>query len=123
VPLLNVYPLFLALAGFAASALLYERALGLLHADAKAALIDASARTRMLSLLAAALFVALVMWRPVVAWVFLACAYLGLGVRSLFRLRRLGLPPYPARLLLIGNICAVAGITLCAGIFATRALQ
>jgi hypothetical protein len=122
-PMLNAYPLLFALAGLAASTLLYERALGLMPADAKAALIDASSRTRLLTLVAMVLFLALVLWRPLWGWAFLGCAYLGLGTRSLLRLRRLGLPPRAARLLLIGNASAVAGIALCAFIFALRALQ
>jgi len=106
-----------------ASALLYERALSLMHADAKAALIDASSRTRMLTLLVVGVFCALVLWRPLFGWTFLGCGYLGLGARSVLRLRRLGLPPRAASLLLMGNISAVVGITICAFIFALRALR
>jgi hypothetical protein len=121
-PVLNAYPLFFVLAGFVASALLSERALSLMHADAKVALLDASSGTRLLNLVAIGMFFALVLWRPLFGWVFLGCAYLGLGIRSLFRLRRLDLPPHAARLLLIGNVSAVVGIALCAFIFALRAL-
>ena len=60
-PLLKAYPLVFALAGFVASALLSERALTLMDADAKAALIDSSSRTRLLSLLAIGVFLALVL--------------------------------------------------------------
>jgi len=119
----NVYPLFLALAGFVASTLLYQRALTQMHAEAKAALIDASSRTRILTLLAIAIFLVLVLWRPFFGWAFLGCAYLGLCARSVVRLRRLDLPSRAARLLLIGNVSAVVGITLCAYIFAMRALR
>jgi hypothetical protein len=91
---LNIYPLFFAFAGFAASVLLYRRALALMQPDDKAALVDSS--------------------------VFLGLAYLGLGARSVLRLRRLNLPARPARLLLMGNLAAVAGITLCAFILALR---
>jgi hypothetical protein len=122
-PLLNVYPLFLALAGFVASALLAERALGFMDAGAKAALIDSLSRTRLLTLLVLGLFLALVLWRPLFGWPFLGFAYLGLGARSLLRLRRLNLPPRSARLILIGNMTAVLGITLCAFLFALRALH
>lgn len=122
-PIATAYPLFFALAGFVASTLLYGRALTLLPADAKAALIDASSRTRLLSVFAVCVFLGLVLWRPLFGWIFLGCAYLGLGARSLFRLRRLDLPPRAARLLLIGNLCSVLGITVCAGVFAMRALQ
>jgi hypothetical protein len=123
VPLLNTYPLLLALAGFVAAALLSERALVYMDAGAKAALIDALSRTRLLTLLVMALFVVLVLWRPLFGWTFLGLAYLGLGARSLLRLRRLNLPPRSSRLILIGNVTAVAGITLCAFIFALRALR
>jgi hypothetical protein len=119
----NAYPVILALAGFIASTLLYQRALALMPAAAKAALIDSSSRTRILDLLAVGVFVALVLWRPLIGWVFLGCAYLGLGVRSYFRLKRLDLPPRAAHYLLIGNMCAVVGIASCAFIFALRALR
>jgi hypothetical protein len=120
---LYYYPIFLALTGFFVSAILNERALTLLSAEAKAALIDSSSRTRMLTLLILGLFLVLIFWHPVYAWLFLGCGYLGLGARSLPRLRRLGLPPPAARLILIGNITGVAGITLCAFIFALRTLH
>jgi hypothetical protein len=76
-----------------------------------------------LNLLAMGTFFALVFWRPLFAWIFLGCAYLGLGARSVVRLRRLNLPVQAAKLLQIGNIAAVAGITACAFIFAQRALS
>lgn len=120
-PLQNAYPLFIAFAGFVAASLLSRRALALMDASSKAALLDSLVSTRLLSLLAAGAFVALVLWRPLFGWVFLGCAYLGLGVRSLARLRQLSLPPRSARLILIGNLTAVAGIALCALIFALRA--
>lgn len=114
------YPLFIALAGAAASALLSERALSLMQSDDKAALVDSAARTRMLVLLVVALFVALIVWRPFVAWVFLGCAYLGLGARMTLRLRRLRLPAAASRLLLTGQLLGVGGIVTCALIFALR---
>jgi hypothetical protein len=123
VPLLNVYPLFFALAGFVAAALLSERALALMDAGAKAALIDSLSSTRLLTLLVLGVFLGLVLWRPLFGWAFLGFAYLGLGARSVLRLRRLNLPPRSARLILIGNMSAVVGMTLCAFIFALRALH
>jgi len=123
VPLLNAYPLFFALAGFVAAALFSERALALMDAGAKAALIDSLSSTRLLTLLVLGVFLGLVLWRPLFGWAFLGFAYLGLGARSLLRLRRLNLPPRSARLILIGNMSAVLGITLCAFIFALRALH
>ena len=122
-PLLNAYPLFFALAGFVAASLLSQRALALMDAGAKAALVDSLSSTRLLSLFVAGIFLALVIWRPLFGWTFLGFAYLGLGVRSLLRLRRLNLPPRSARLILIGNLTAVLGIALCALIFALRALH
>ena len=109
-PLLNAYPLFFALAGFVAAALFSERALALMDAGAKAALIDALSRTRLLTLLVLAAFLMLVLWRALFGWTFLGFAYLGLGARSLLRLRRLNLPPRSTRLMLIGNMTAVVGI-------------
>lgn len=121
--LLNAYPLLFALVGLVAAPLLYRRAFPLMRADAKAALIDASSSTRLLNLLAISLFFALVLWRAPLAWVFLGCAYLALGARSVFRLRRLNLPPRAALLMLAGNALAVSGISLCAFIYALRALH
>jgi hypothetical protein len=117
---LSSYPLFFILAGFAASALLYRRALALMQADDKAVLVDSSARSNLLNLLVMGLFVPLVLWRPVFGWLFLGIAYLGLGVRSALRLRRLKLPARAARLLLMGNLAVVAGIAVCASILALR---
>jgi hypothetical protein len=113
VPLSNVYPLFFALAGFVVAALLSQRALVFMDPGAKAALIDALSRTRLLTLLVLAVFLMLVLWRPLLGWTYLGFAYLGLGARSLLRLRRLNLPPRSARLIFIGNMTAVVGIALC----------
>ncbi|GEM_PF-4417219 len=116
----DFYPLFIALAGAVAAALLTERALTRMHPGDKAALVDASARTRLITLLVMALFVGLVLWRPFVAWVFLAASFLALAVRMVVRLRRLTLPPPAARLLLTGQLLGVAGIVTCACIYALR---
>ncbi len=80
--------------------------MGFMQADAKAALVDSSSRTNVLNLFAMGTFFALVFWRPLFAWTFLGCAYLGLGARSVIRLRRLHLPTQAAKLLQIGNITA-----------------
>jgi hypothetical protein len=119
----NFYPLFVALIGLAISALCTERALALMKPDEKAALVDASARTRLMNILVAGLFVALVLWRPLIGWVFLGCAYFGLLGRSLIRLRRLSLPSAVRRLLLAGNVAATFGIGICALIFALRSVR
>lgn len=121
--MLSAYPLFFVVAGFVTSALLYRRALALMQADAKATMIDSSSSTNLLNVLVMALFVALVLWRPLIGWIFLGCAYLGLLARSALRLRRLNSPAPAARLVLIGNLVGVVGVTLCASIFALRALQ
>jgi hypothetical protein len=77
----------------------------------------------MLNAVALVGFFGLLMWRPLIGWAFLGCAYLGLGARSVVRLRRMDLPPRAARLILIGNVCAVAGIAVCAFIFVARGLE
>jgi hypothetical protein len=123
VSILSAYPVLFVLAGVAASTLLTQRALALMSADAKAALIDSSSSTRIYTLIIACLFVALLLWRPLAGWAFLGSAYLGLGVRSFFRLRRLSLPPRAAHFILMGNVFAVGGIALCALIFTLRALN
>jgi hypothetical protein len=68
--MLNFYHLFIALAGLIIAALLSERAISRMQPDAKAALVDASASTRLLNILVAALFLGLILWRPIVGWVF-----------------------------------------------------
>jgi hypothetical protein len=121
--MLNYYPLFIALAGFVLAALLSQRALSLMQPDAKVALVDASARTRLLSILVAAVFVGLIIWRPVVAWAFLGVAYICLAVRSILRVQHLNLPVSISRLLHTGNLTACVGMVICACIFGLRALQ
>jgi hypothetical protein len=121
--MLNYYPLFIALIGFVVAALLSERALSLMQPEAKIALIDASASTRMLSILVAAVFVGLILWRPIVAWAFLGAAYVGLAVRSILRVRRLNLPLSISRILHTANLSACAGMLICACIYELRALQ
>jgi hypothetical protein len=120
--MLTYYPLIIALVGFGVAALVSERALSLMQADAKLALVAASASTRLLSILVAAVFIGLILWRPPVAWAFLGIAYIGLGVRSIPRVRRLNLPVSTARLLHSANLAACAGMVICAGIYELRAL-
>jgi hypothetical protein len=120
---LNYYPLFIALAGFVFGALLSQRALSLMQPDAKVALVDASARTRLLSILVAAVFVGLIIWRPVVAWAFLGVAYICLAVRSILRVQHLNLPVPISGLLHTANLTACVGMVICACIFGLRALQ
>ena len=119
-PLELAYPLLFVFAGYLAATLLYRRALALMQADAKAALADASSSTRLLNVVVIGLFLVVLLWRAPVAWVFLGCAYVSLGIRSVFRLRRLNLPAPAARLILIGNVSGIGGIVLCAFVFALR---
>jgi hypothetical protein len=121
--MLNYYPLFIALAGFVVASLLSQRALSLMQPDAKVALMDASASTRLLTILVAAAFVGLIVWRPLVAWAFLAIAYFCLAVRSILRVRHLHLPVSSSRLLHAANLTACVGMVICACIFELRALQ
>jgi hypothetical protein len=120
--MLNAYPLIFVIGGFIAAGVLYRRAVALMQPAARAALIASSSSTKTLNLLIIALFLAVMFWRPLLGWIFLGCAYLGLLARSILRLRKLNLPAQAARLVLIGNLAAVVGITLCASIFALRAL-
>jgi hypothetical protein len=121
--MLNYYPLFIAMAGFVVAALLSERALSLMQPDAKVALVDASAPTRLINILVAALFIGLIIWRPVVAWAFLGVAYICLPVRSIRRVQHLNLPVSISRLLHAANLTASVGMLICACIFELRALQ
>jgi hypothetical protein len=121
--MLNFYPLFIALAGFVIGAWLTERVLSRMQPEAKVALVDASARTRLLNVIVAVVFVGLIIWRPIVAWAFLAVAYFCFAVRSFLRVRRLNLPVSIARLLHAANLTACAGMIICACIFELRAFQ
>ena len=121
--MLNFYPLFIVLAGFVIASLLSARALSLMQPEAKAALVDASAPTRLLNILVATVFVGVIIWRPVVAWAFLGVAYICLAVRSILRLQRLNLPDSISRLLHAANLTACVGMVICACIFELRALQ
>jgi hypothetical protein len=121
--MLKFYPLFIALGGFAVAALLSERALSLMHPEAKVALVDAAAFTRLLTILVSVGFVGLILWRPIVAWLFLGVAYISLAVRSVLRVQRLNLPASISRLLHTANLTACLGMVTCAGLFTLRAIQ
>ena len=118
----TLYPLFIAFAGFALAALLSERALKLLKPEDKVALLDAFARTRLLTLFAAGLFIGLTLWHPAIAWIFIGCAYVVLSGWAALRLQRLYLPARVASKLLAGQIAAAVGVVVCALIFVTRTL-
>ena len=119
----NAYPEFLVFAGLVASSALYRRAFDLMEADAKLALVASSSSTKYLNYLVIGIFLGLLLWRPLLAWVFLGCAYVGLGARSVLRIRRLNLPARAASLVLMGNLAAVLGIGLCSTFFALRFLR
>ena len=121
--MLNYYPLFIALAGFVVAALLSQRALSLMQPGAKIALMEASASTRLITILVATVFVGLIILRPVVAWAFLGIAYICLAVRSILRVQRLHLPVSISSLLHAANLTACVGMVICACIFELRALQ
>jgi len=118
----TLYPLLIAFTGFGFAALLSERALKLLKAQDKAALVDALARTRLLTLFAAGLFVVLLLWQQVIAWIFIGCAYLVLASYAALRLQRLYLPPNVSGRLLAAHFAAALGVVVCALIFLTRTL-
>jgi len=120
-PIESAYPVIVALVGFVLASLVTQRAVRLLDPGQKAALVDAASSTRVISIAVVVVFVALMFWRPVFAWGVLGGGYLALGIRSVFRLRRLALPPAASRLILVGNACGVAGIAYCAAVFACRA--
>src|SRR5580658_6315621 len=121
--MLNLYPLFIALTGFAVAALLQERAISQMQPDAKAALVDASARTRLLNIFVAALFLGLLLWRPIIGWAFIGVAYICLAGRSLIRVDRLNLPGPISRLLKAAHLIVALGMLICACIFVIRTLQ
>jgi hypothetical protein len=119
----NYYPLFIALAGIVIAALLSQRAVSQMQADAKAALVDATARTRLLNALAGVVFVSLVLWRPIIGWVFLGIAYVCLSARSIILIQRMNLQAPAARLLQAAHLAVALGMLACASIYAQRSLQ
>jgi hypothetical protein len=123
IAMLNFYPLFIALAGFIVAALLQERAISRMQPDAKAALVDASARSRLLNILVAVLFLGLLIWRPIIGWVFLGVAYTYLAGRSIIRVHHLNFPVPVSRLMTTAHLAVGLGMLICASIFALRALQ
>src|SRR6516225_12293604 len=118
----TLYPLLIAFAGFALAALLSERALKLLKPQDKAALLEAFARTRLLTLFATGLFVVLTLWQQLIAWIFIGCAYVALAGCAALRLQRLYLPANAAGRLLAAQFAAALGVVVCALIFVTRTL-
>jgi hypothetical protein len=112
----------IAFTGFAIAALLSERALKLLKPQEKAALLDAFAQTRLFALFAAGLFIALMLWHQVIAWIFIGCAYVVLPGCAALRLQRLYLPANAAGRLLAAQFAAALGVVVCALIFVTRTL-
>ena len=118
----TLYPLLIAFAGFALAALLSERALKLLKPQDKAALLDAFAPTRLLTLFAVGVFIVLMLWQQVIAWIFIGCAYVVLPGCAALRLQRLYLPANAAGRLLAAQFAAALGVVVCALIFVTRTL-
>ena len=119
----TLYPLLIAFVGFALAALLSERALTLLKPQEKAALLDAFARARLLTLFVAGLFIVLMLWHQVIAWIFIGCAYVVLPGYAALRLQRLYLPANAAARLLAAQFAAALGVLVCALIFVTRTLE
>jgi hypothetical protein len=116
----NFYPLFIAVAGVGIAAVLSERALTLLQADAKGALIDAFARVRWMNLVGVSLFAALLLWRVPIAWAALGVEYTLLSAWSVLRVRALKLPQAVSSRLIASVVLRALGIATCAFIYAVR---
>jgi hypothetical protein len=114
------YPLFIALVGFGIATVLSERALKLLPADTKSALIDAFAHVRWLNLFGAAVFLVLLIWRVRVAWIVLALEYTALGIWSATKAHRLNLPGAVAKRLITAMLARSLGLAICAVIYVVR---
>jgi len=116
----NLYPLFIAVLGFAASMALIEPMVRRLPADTKSALMDAFALARWLNIAGAALFAVLLLWRIELAWIVLGGEYFALNTWSLLRLRTLGLPSAVVSRMSFGLVVRTAGIVVCSAIYASR---
>jgi hypothetical protein len=116
----NFYPLFIALVGFGVGTVLSERALALLPADTKGALIDAFSRVRWLNFAGAALFLVLMLWNLRIAWIVLALEYTTLGVWSALKAYRLKLPGAVAKRLITAMLARSLGLATCAVIYVVR---
>jgi hypothetical protein len=118
--LFNFYPFLLAVAGFGIAAVLSERALALLPADAKGALIDAFRPERWMNFLGVAVFAALLLWCIQVAWVVCGLEYTALGVWSALKVHRLKLPETVSARLIMAMLVRALGIAVLAAIYASR---
>jgi len=116
----NLYPLFIAVVGFAASMALIEPMVRRLPPDTKSALMDAFASARWLNIAGAAVFAVLLLWRVQLAWIILGAEYCALNTWSLLRLRTLGLPSPAVSRMSLGLVVRTAGLVVCSAIYALR---
>jgi hypothetical protein len=114
------YPLLIALVGFGVAMVLSERAIALLPADTKSALIDAFAHVRWLNFFGVALFFVLLLWRVRVAWIALALEYTALSIWSASKVHRLKLPEAVAKRLITAMLARSLGLAICAVIYVVR---
>jgi hypothetical protein len=116
------YPFLIVVFGFLAAAWLSEQCLALLDPGQKARLMDAFARLRKLSLIFVGLFIALVIWKPMIGWGALGLFYTATAIWGVFRASQLGLPRPAFNRFALGRFAVVAGFAICGAIFLVRAL-
>jgi hypothetical protein len=114
------YPVLLALLGAIAATIVSRRMLRGLSSDEKAVLLDSFARGRVAVLSMVVIVVALLLWRPFVAWVFFAVAEVCLFGFSWLRLGRLQISPSTAKTLRVAQLLQTIGFVVFAAIFAAR---
>lgn len=114
------YPFALALLGAVASAAITQRALRRLPPNEKGVLFDSFARGRIAVLSMVAIVVALLFWRPFVAWLFFALAETCLFGISWLRIGRLNISKPTRMTLRLSNFYQTLGFVICGVILATR---
>jgi hypothetical protein len=114
------YPLALALLSSIPGLIITRRTLRTLSMEEKAVLLDSFARGRVAVLSMAAVVVALLFWRPLVAWLFFAAADVCLYLASWWRMGRLQLLESTRKSLRLAQFAQTVGFVTCALIFATR---
>lgn len=118
--LIDFLPFLAVIAGFLTSAWLSESAARLLGAEQKAQVLDAFVSARKAHILAVAVLIALVIWRPWLGWPLVAAYFIGASLWGLWRIRSLNLPKPALHRYVAGQIAIAGGVVLCATLVLLR---
>ena len=107
---IDVLPFLAVIAGFLTAAWLSESAARLLGAEQKAQVLDAFVSARKLHILAVAILIAVVIWRPGLGWPLVAAYFIGASLWGLWRLRSLNLPEPALHRYVAGQVAIAIGV-------------